>query len=54
MNCPDCGYGLGYTTKKEKGFFHILEICAHCGYAKAYVDYTDGDTGPIDYSGIEY
>jgi hypothetical protein len=53
MKCPDCGSRLGFTTKDEKDFFHIYEICAHCGYIKAFVDYKDKNTGPIDYSGIE-
>ena len=54
MNCPDCDSRLGFTTKEAEDFFHIYEICAYCGYTKAYVDYKDSDTGPIDYSGIDH
>jgi len=54
MNCPDCDSKIGVTTKEDKDFFHIYEICAYCGYTKAYVDYKDSDTGPINYSGIDH
>lgn len=54
MNCPDCDARVGITVKEAEGFFHIYEICAYCGYVKAYVDYKDSDTGPINYSGIDH
>jgi hypothetical protein len=54
MKCPDCNSVLGFTIKENEDFFHIYEICAYCGYAKAYVDYKDTNTGPINYSGLEY
>ena len=54
MNCPDCDSRLGITTQDKEGFFHIYEICAYCGYTKAYVDYKDSDTGPINYSGLDH
>jgi DNA-directed RNA polymerase subunit M/transcription elongation factor TFIIS len=53
MKCPDCDAVLGVTTKDEKGFFHIYEICANCGYIKAFVDYKDNDTGSIVWSGLD-
>jgi hypothetical protein len=54
MNCPDCNAVLGITTKDEEKFFHIYEMCAYCGYIKAFVDYKDDDTGPIVWSGLDY
>jgi len=57
INCPDCNGPLSYTVsddRSDKDYKHIYEICAHCGYIKAYVDYADNDTGPVDWSGMEY
>lgn len=54
MNCPDCKTELFITTRDYPDFFHIYEVCAYCGYVKAFVDYKDLDTGPIDYSGIDH
>jgi RNase P subunit RPR2 len=56
MNCPDCGTAFSYTVsddRSDKEYKHIFEICHHCGYTKAYVEYTNNDTGNIDWSGIE-
>lgn len=55
-NCPDCDHPLGYVVaddRQDKDYTHIFEICANCGYTKAYVEYRDDDTGEIDWSGIE-
>jgi RNase P subunit RPR2 len=57
MYCPECKYELGYTVaddREDHDYKHIFEICAHCGFIKAYVEYEDKDTGPINYSGIEH
>jgi hypothetical protein len=57
VDCPDCGTQLSYTVsddRSDKGYKHIFEICHHCGYTKAYVEYANNETGPIDWSGIEY
>ena len=54
MKCPDCNSVLGITTKDEGTFFHIYEMCAYCGYIKAFVDYKDNDTGSIVWSGLDY
>lgn len=54
MYCPDCDSALGVTTQDHKEFFHIYEICAYCGYTKAYVDYKNSDTGEINWSGIDH
>ena len=43
-DCPDCGSPLGYTVaddREDSEYRHILEICAHCGYIKTFVDYLD-------------
>ena len=57
MHCPDCATLLNYSVsddRTEKDYKHIYEICVHCGYVKAYVDYVDSDTGPINWSGLDH
>lgn len=54
MTCQKCFTKLSISVEEKESFFHIFEYCVHCGYAKAYVDYKDEDTGPLDYSGIDH
>jgi len=57
IDCPDCDGTLSYVVsddRSDKDYTHIYEMCAHCGYVKAYVDYKDDDTGPINHSGLDY
>jgi len=57
MYCPDCKSELYYIVaddRQDKDYTHIFEICSHCGFTKAYVEYSDNDTGPINHSGIEH
>ena len=57
MNCPDCYTPLGVAVmddREGKNYRHILELCAYCGYQKAYVDYLDDDTGEINWSGLDH
>lgn len=54
MNCPQCDNKIAVTTESAKGFIHIYESCSYCGYIKAYVDYLDSDTGPVNWSGIDH
>lgn len=57
MNCPECDANLGVTVmddREDKNYRHILELCAYCGYQKAYVDYLDNDTGEINWSGLDH
>lgn len=54
MRCEGCDAKLSVSVEEKENFFHIFEYCSYCGYTKAYVDYKDEDTGPLDYSGIEH
>lgn len=57
MPCPECDTPLGVTVaddREDKGYKHIIEICAYCGYTRAFVDYLDDDTGEINWSGLDH
>jgi len=54
LNCPTCDAKISIAIEEKQSFFHIFEYCNYCGYSKAYVDYKDEDTGPLDYSGIDH
>lgn len=57
MPCPECDTPLGVTVaddREDQGYKHIIEICAYCGYTRAFVDYLDDDTGEINWSGLDH
>lgn len=54
MRCPQCQSTLRVVAESKKDFTHIFEMCSFCGYAKAFVDYLDSDTGPVDWAGIDH
>ena len=40
--------------REHADYVHMYEICTHCGFRKAFVEYKDDDTGPVNWSGIEH
>jgi len=58
LGCPDCGSSdLYYSVtddREHEDYVHMYEICTHCGFRKAFVEYKDDDTGPVNWSGLEH